>query len=174
MERPVAKLALLADVALTSPYRMIRHGGARARAAVTLNPPTNAFSGLVRSVAGAHRDAYLCAVSAVCVLSEFLPALLSNVPYRVVETYLAQAVSTWLAVAVLSAMVLTVAGSFLVHWPRLPVAPDTLAGAMYYVAVPEASNALVALPASLSDAPRCSSGGDSRAPETPPARSPLP
>ena len=34
----------------------------------------------------------------------------------------------------LSAMLLVVLGTFFVRWPRMPVDPSTLGGAMYYVA----------------------------------------
>jgi hypothetical protein len=123
---------------------MFQSGGNRAKVAFKMNPPTNAFSGLWRLTAGHNCDAYLCAVAATSIMSEFLPALMTNVPYRVIETCLAHTVCTRIAVAILCVMILTIVGSFLVPWPSMPLEPDTLAGAMYCVAVPEALEALTA------------------------------
>jgi hypothetical protein len=131
------------DVSLLSPYRMVQDGGMRAKVAFNMNPPTNPFSGLFRVAAGHHRDTYLSAVAVTSIMSEFLPALLTNVPYRVIETYLARMVCTWMAITILCIMILTAAGSFLVRWPPMMIEPNTLAGAMYYVAVTDALDDLM-------------------------------
>lgn len=105
----------------------------RCREAIRMDLPTNAFSGLYNALGRNRRDFYLGAVSATAIMSEFLPALLNNVPYRVVQTYLAHAVCTWIAVGVLSIMVLVVLMSFFVDWPTLPIDPSTILGATFYV-----------------------------------------
>lgn len=115
-----------------SPYKLIQGNTEQSRAAVHINPPTNAFSGLYNSLRRNRRDLYLGAVSATAIMSEFLPALLNNVPYRVVQTYLAHVVCTWMAVGVLSIMVLVVLASFFVDWPDLPIDPSTIVGAAFY------------------------------------------
>lgn len=79
-------------------------------------------------------------VAAVSIMAEFLPALLTNIPYRIIETWLAHSVCMWMAIAVLCAMVLTLLGSFFVDWPHMPIDPSTMAGAMYYVVNVEASS----------------------------------
>ncbi|KAH8201939.1 hypothetical protein TruAng_003931 [Truncatella angustata] len=81
-------------VALLSPYKLARGRGPHAQKAFHLCPPTNAISGLVRVLTGKHRDLYLGIVASVSLLSEFLPALLANVPYRRIETWLAHSVSS--------------------------------------------------------------------------------
>jgi hypothetical protein len=125
-------------VVLLSPYKLISGNELRVKAALYLDPPTNAFSGLFCALSGRHRDIYLCAVAVTSIISEFLPALLNNVPYRVVETHLVHMVCTWISVVVLCIMIIVVVGSFFVNWPHMPMDPATVAGAMYYVVVPGA------------------------------------
>lgn len=59
--------------------------------------------------------------------------LLSNVPYRVVQTWMAHLVCTWMAVGILAVMVILIAVSFLMDWPNLSVDPSTVLGSMYYL-----------------------------------------
>ncbi|KAK7750216.1 hypothetical protein SLS62_007846 [Diatrype stigma] len=120
-------------VAFVSPYKLIQGDDERSRAAaIHMSPPTNAFSGLYIALGRSRRDLYLGAVSVTAIMSEFLPALLNNVPYRVVQTHLAHVVCTWMAVGVLSVMVLVVLGSFFVDWPDFPIDPSTIVGAAFY------------------------------------------
>lgn len=58
---------------------------------------------------------------------------LSHVPFSKTETYLTQLVCSWLSIAILGLMILTLVASFFVKWPHLPVDPRTIAGAMYYI-----------------------------------------
>lgn len=134
MSRKPSKANFSAGVAFVSPYKLIKVKKERSRgaAAIYMNPPTNAFSGLYNALGRNRRDLYLGAVSGTAILSEFLPALLNNVPYRVIQTYLAHVVCTWIAVGVLSIMVLVVLASFFVDWPDLPIDPSTILGATFY------------------------------------------
>ncbi|KAI0512611.1 hypothetical protein F5B22DRAFT_614601 [Xylaria bambusicola] len=77
-----------------------------AQHSIEISPPTNYFSGLVSAVL--ERDLYMSLVSSFGVLSEFLPILLSNVPYQVTETLNVHLVSTWIAVGIMAAMVLII------------------------------------------------------------------
>ena len=81
-----------------------------------------------------RRDLTLAAVAIATIISEFLPIVLNNIPFRVTQTFLAHEICTWIAIGVLSFMLAVVLGTFLVRWPGLPVDPSTVAGAMYYVA----------------------------------------
>lgn len=96
-----------------------------------ISPPLNAFSGVVSAVK--QRHAFLTTAACTAVLSEFLPILLGNVPFRVTQTWVASRACTWMAVGILGLMWLVVAASFRVGWPHMPVDPSTIAGAMYYV-----------------------------------------
>ncbi|KAI1636215.1 hypothetical protein F4809DRAFT_641773 [Biscogniauxia mediterranea] len=56
-----------------------------ARRSILLAPPANAFSGLWSSVR--RRHGFLAVVALTSILSKFLIVLLSNVPYRVTQTF---------------------------------------------------------------------------------------
>lgn len=128
-----------AGVAWTSPYKISRRTStsstATSKTQLDLCPPSNPFSGLYRVLAGRHPDAYLGVVSLVSVLAHMLPSLLVNVPYRVIDTYPFHQSCLWLVVAVVAGMACTVLGSFFVDFPRMPVDPSTVVGAMYYATV---------------------------------------
>ncbi|KAK0721572.1 hypothetical protein B0T26DRAFT_643506 [Lasiosphaeria miniovina] len=119
------------SMAVLSPYQLLSQGPQPAGRSVVLSPPLNAFSGILSAARRRHR--YLVTVAFTAILSEFLPLLLSNVPFRVTQTWMTHMVCTWLAMAILTVMWLVVAGGFLVKWPHLPVDPSTIAGAMFYV-----------------------------------------
>jgi hypothetical protein len=114
-----------------SPYHLLADRPQLARHSILLSPPTNAFSGIVSGFR--RRHAFLALVGMAAVLSEFLTIFLSNIPFRVTQTFLIARICTWSAVGILSIMVLVVLGSFFVKWPHMPVDPSTIAGAMYYV-----------------------------------------
>lgn len=98
---------------------------------ITVSPPLNAFSGIVGAVR--QRHGFLILVAFTAILAEFMPIVLSNVPFRVTQTWITSRVCTWMAVGILSLMWLVVVGTFFVSWPHMPVDPSTIAGAMYYV-----------------------------------------
>lgn len=122
---------MIKGIAILSPYQLLANSPQHARRSILLAPPTNAFSGLVSSVR--RRHGFLAVVALTSILSEFLTIFLSNIPYRVTQTYLLHQVCTWAAVGILGIMVLVVLGSFFLTWPHMPVDPSTIAGAMYYV-----------------------------------------
>ncbi|KAI5928210.1 hypothetical protein F4810DRAFT_719863 [Camillea tinctor] len=120
------------SIAILSPYHLLSSSPQTARRSILLAPPTNAFSGLWSSIR--RRHGFLAVVALTSILSEFLTVFLSNVPYRVNQTFLIHTICTWCAVGIICIMILVVAGSFFVRWPRrMPVDPSTIAGAMYYV-----------------------------------------
>ncbi|KAI2632658.1 hypothetical protein GGS26DRAFT_85697 [Hypomontagnella submonticulosa] len=123
--------SFFSSIAILSPYQLLANSPQHARRSILLAPPTNAFSGLVSSVR--RRHGFLAVVALTSILSEFLTIFLSNIPYRVTQTYLLHQVCTWAAVGILGIMVLVVLGSFFLTWPHMPVDPSTIAGAMYYV-----------------------------------------
>lgn len=101
--------------------------------ALNMNISTNSFSGLFRALKPSSCDLYLAAVAFTAILSEFLPTLLSNMPYKVVQTWLAHMICTWMVVGILALMIILIIISFFINWPHMPVDPSTLAGAMYFV-----------------------------------------
>ncbi|GAW20576.1 hypothetical protein ANO14919_100840 [Xylariales sp. No.14919] len=118
-------------VAHLSIYRRMARSPRTAQHSIGISPPTNYFSGLVSAVL--ERDPYMSLVSSFGVLSEFMPILLSNVPYQVTQTLNVHLVSTWIPVGIMAAMVLIILGSFLVPWPPFPADVRTIAGTAYYI-----------------------------------------
>ncbi|KAF3071243.1 hypothetical protein GL218_00614 [Daldinia childiae] len=123
--------SFFSSIAVLSPYQLLASSPQHARRSILLAPPTNAFSGLLSSVR--RRHGFLAVVALTSILSEFLTVFLSNIPYRVTQTFLLHQVCTWSAVGILCVMVLVVIASFFITWPHMPVDPSTIAGAMYYV-----------------------------------------
>ncbi|RYP41399.1 hypothetical protein DL767_001037 [Monosporascus sp. MG133] len=120
------------SVAVLSPYHLLAQAPQSAQRSILLAPPTNAFSGLWSAVR--RRDGFLAVVAFTSVLSELLPVLLAEIPFRVSQTYLVHLITTWSAVGILCIMLLVLVSSFFVKWPHMPLDPTTVAGAMYYVA----------------------------------------
>ncbi|KAI1741041.1 hypothetical protein F4680DRAFT_447408 [Xylaria scruposa] len=118
-------------VAITIPYLVLTERPREASQSVLLAPPTNAFSGLWHAVR--TRRLFLGAVSIASILSQSLSIFLSNVPFRVTQTFLVSQLSIWTSVGIMSFMLLILLTSFFVKWPNMPVKPGTIAGAMYYV-----------------------------------------
>ncbi|KAK0671648.1 hypothetical protein QBC41DRAFT_48689 [Cercophora samala] len=123
--------AFFTSLAILSPYQLMSQSPRPAHQSITLSPPMNAFSGIYSAIK--RRHIFLIVVAFVAILSEFLPILLNNVPFRVTQTWVASRVCTWLAVAIMAIMWIVVAASFFIKWPHMPVDPSTIGGAMYYV-----------------------------------------
>ncbi|KXJ91816.1 hypothetical protein Micbo1qcDRAFT_203867 [Microdochium bolleyi] len=130
-----ANIYALSGITFMTPYRILATDPSRTRDAINMSLSTNAFSGLARSVSfwqGTH-DWYLASVAAVALFAEFLPALLANVPYRMVHTSETHAACVFLAATIIGLMIIVTCASFLIEWPHMPADPSTLAGAMYYI-----------------------------------------
>lgn len=102
-----------------------------ARASILLSPPSNALTGFVSALR--RRHPFMAAAALASLLSEFLPVLLNNVPFRLTQTHATHVVCTWLAVGLLAASLLVVLASFCVRWPHMPADVSTVAGGVYYV-----------------------------------------
>lgn len=114
-----------------SPYLQMRDRALPAERSILPSPPTNALSGLRSALR--QRHAYLALAALASLLAELaLPVALSRVPFSAAETFATQVACAWLAAAVLGLAVLSIAASFLVRWPHMPVDPRTVADAMYY------------------------------------------
>ncbi|KAK7751966.1 hypothetical protein SLS62_006109 [Diatrype stigma] len=130
-------------VAFLSPFRFLQNNNGPKQdsrykhQAFHMTPPTNVFSGAWLALSGRNRrprDVYLGAVATAGIFAEFLPLLLSNVPF---DAYNDDTdACTWISVATLCAMMFVIVASFVVRWPYLPVDPTTVAGAMYYASDP--------------------------------------
>ncbi|CAJ2513062.1 Uu.00g011810.m01.CDS01 [Anthostomella pinea] len=123
--------AMFSAVAILSPYQLMAHSPQTAQRVILVAPPTNAFSGIWSAFR--RRHLFLGVVAFTAILSEFLPLLLANIPFQVTQTWDVHLGCTWLAVGIISLMIVVLVVSFFVRWPRLPVDPRTVAGAAYYV-----------------------------------------
>jgi hypothetical protein len=121
----------VAGVAVIVPYQAMSKRGQPPETSILVSQPTNAFSGLY--AAFRQRHPYLFVAALMAVLAEFLPVILSNVPYSLTQTLASHNVCARLSIALLTLMIAAVAASFLVRWPRLPVDPRSIAGAAYYI-----------------------------------------
>ncbi|KAI0479413.1 hypothetical protein GGR56DRAFT_673337 [Xylariaceae sp. FL0804] len=121
-------------VSFASPHALLHSRRPNGSHGLYTSPPTHALAGLRYALGRMHRSAYLGAVAAAAVLAELLlPLLLSSIVPVQHEQQLAVAVwCTWASVALLGGMMLAVAASFVVDWPRLPLDPSTILGAMWY------------------------------------------
>ncbi|KAM7213946.1 hypothetical protein V8F06_010645 [Rhypophila decipiens] len=128
--------------------------GEPARSSILLSPPTNVFLGIYQffvllvtsntTTARENRRGRLgkilhsLSIAIVALLAKFTPILFANIPFRDTVTFRMHEVCTWLAVSVLSCMVLVLGVSIWVNVRHekisLPVMPDTIVGGMYYVA----------------------------------------
>ena len=94
--------------------------------------PTNAFASLWRAVR--WKDPLAVSIASAGVLSKILPALLSSVPFVSAQTWKTHEICTWTTIGVLIALILIlIVHIWLVKWPQMPVAPDSLAARVYYV-----------------------------------------
>lgn len=118
-------------VGVLSPFLLMSQRALPAQRSILISPPTNPISGLYSAVR--QRHPYLGVLAVTSLLADFLPVTLSHLPFSVLESYQTQYTCTYLSIATLVAMMLTVAASLAVRWPHMPVDPRTIAGAMYYV-----------------------------------------
>jgi hypothetical protein len=98
---------------------------------ILFTPSTNPFSGIYSSIR--HRQPFLFAVSFAAILSEFLPVILSNVPFNLAQTGTAATVCAVLSCLFLGVMLAVLAASFFVRYPPMPVDPRCVAGLLWYV-----------------------------------------
>jgi hypothetical protein len=98
---------------------------------ILVTRPTNEFYGIYAALK--QRQPYLFVVALMTILAEFLPILLTNVPYSLTQVQISSIICARISIVILALQLLTIAYSFFVRWPHLPVDPRTIAGAMYYV-----------------------------------------
>ncbi|KAM7191317.1 hypothetical protein V8F20_009372 [Naviculisporaceae sp. PSN 640] len=118
-------------LSLLGPFRQLSHGPQPADRTILAAPSMTAFTGIY--AAFQQRDWFLVLVAFTAILSEFMPLLLNNVPFKVTQTWLAHLVCTWMAITILSIMWIVVVLSFFIKWPHMPADPSTIAGTMFYV-----------------------------------------
>jgi hypothetical protein len=114
-----------------TPYLLLSLRTQPPGSSVLFTPSTNPFSGIYSSVR--HRQPFLFAVSLAAILSEFLPVILSNVPFNLAQTGTAATVCAVLSCIFLGFMLAVLGSSFFVRYPPMPVDPRCIAGLLWYV-----------------------------------------
>lgn len=119
------------SVSIMAPYQLMATKTQPAIHSILFSPNTNPFSGIWSAIK--HRHAFLGAVSGAAILSEFLPVILSNVPFNLAQTQTAATVCAVLSCVFLILMISTLVWSFFIRYPPMPVDPRCIAGLLYYV-----------------------------------------
>ncbi|KAK4156189.1 Zonadhesin [Chaetomidium leptoderma] len=123
--------AFFLSVSTMTPFRLLSICTQPPTSSILFTPSTNPFSGIYSSVR--HRQPFLFAVSLAAILSEFLPVILSNVPFNLAQTGTAATACAVLSCLFLGFMLAVLGVSFFVRYPPMPVDPRCVAGLMWYV-----------------------------------------
>lgn len=142
-----------------APYQLLAaHSDSPPQQALHLPRPTNPISAIASSTLRLlrhrrhHRpQLFPLATATTALLAEFLPALLSNVPYSPSQTLRSHDACAALSAATLVCLAWCLVASLLPpgvggqRWPRMPVDPRCVAGAAWYAwRVGEGEGALLA------------------------------
>ncbi|KAK3941797.1 hypothetical protein QBC46DRAFT_381465 [Diplogelasinospora grovesii] len=119
------------SVSVMAPYQIMAKRTQPPERSILFTPSTNPFSGIITAVKKRH--VFFGVVCAVAILSEFLPILLSNVPFSLTQTSNTATACAVLTAICLSLMITVLGISFFIRWPPMPVDPRSIAGALYYV-----------------------------------------
>ncbi|KAL3425230.1 hypothetical protein PVAG01_04511 [Phlyctema vagabunda] len=126
------------DLRRTEPYRRLLEGSAKPEDSILVYTYMSPISALASSLVRRH---YLTSlISFVALLSEILPIALANIPFSPAATREAYSVCTYIAMAVLAIMILTLV-LFVIfrhtrarHLHHLPRQPVTIASTLVYLA----------------------------------------
>jgi fluoride exporter len=121
----------MVGVATIAPYQLMSSRAQAPERSILLTRPTNGFYGVYAAIK--EGNIFLLLTALMTILSEFLPILLSNVPYNLAQTLTTHVVCARISISILGVMILVVLGSLFIRWPHMPVDPRSIAGAMYYV-----------------------------------------
>ena len=114
-----------------APYLYMSRKSMSPERSILYTRPTNPFYGVYTAIQ--HRDYFLLVTSVVTIISHFLPILLSNIPFSLVQTWVSEQVCILMSLVILGMMIVVLVGSLFIRWPHMPVDPRTVAGAMYYI-----------------------------------------
>ncbi|KAJ0165913.1 hypothetical protein CTA2_9484 [Colletotrichum tanaceti] len=121
----------LLGVATISPYYHMGRRSQQPESSILITRPTNSFYGLYAAVV--EGDVVLLLAAFMAVLAEFLPILLTNIPYNLTQTLVTHTVCALASASILALMIAALVASLFVRWPAMPVDPRSIAGALYYV-----------------------------------------
>ncbi|OHF03011.1 hypothetical protein CORC01_01769 [Colletotrichum orchidophilum] len=123
--------SIFISIAIVSPYYHMGRHSQRPKSSILLTRPTNGFYGIYAAILEGNIVLMLAAVMSI--MAEFLPMLLANVPYNLTQTLSSHNVCSIISMTILGLMMVAVGASLFIKWPKMPVDPRSIAGAMYYV-----------------------------------------
>ncbi|KAK0630245.1 hypothetical protein B0T17DRAFT_506730 [Bombardia bombarda] len=98
------------SVSIMAPYQLMTKRTQPAERSILVSPCTNPFSGIYSAFQQKH--VFLFATSFAAILSEFLPVLLSNVPFSLTQTSTAAMACAVMSAVFLTTMIVVLIGSF--------------------------------------------------------------
>ncbi|GJC94529.1 hypothetical protein ColKHC_03355 [Colletotrichum higginsianum] len=123
--------SIFVSVAIISPYYHMGRRSQQPESSILITRPTNSFYGLYAAIMEGNIVLLLAAFMAI--LAEFLPILLTNIPYNLTQTLVTHNICALTSVSILALMIAALVASLFVRWPEMPVDPRSIAGALYYV-----------------------------------------
>ncbi|KAK3377492.1 hypothetical protein B0H63DRAFT_399067 [Podospora didyma] len=122
---------LFSRISTINPYQRLSKRPQTARSSILLSPTNTVVGSLTNALF--DRDIFAASIALATLLSKFTPIILSNIPYKVTQTWMTHVVCGWMTAAILACMILVLLGSILVRFPKMPVEPYTIAKSMYYL-----------------------------------------
>ncbi|KAK2059566.1 hypothetical protein LY76DRAFT_625760 [Colletotrichum caudatum] len=123
--------SIFVSIAIISPYYHMDRQSQQPESSILLTRPTNSFYGVYAAILEGNVVLMLAAFMAI--LAEFLPILLTNVPYNLTQTLTTHNICAVTSISILALMLVTLVASLFTKWPDMPVDPRSIAGAMYYI-----------------------------------------
>ncbi|KAK1969296.1 hypothetical protein LY78DRAFT_725842 [Colletotrichum sublineola] len=123
--------SIFVSIAIISPYYHMDRQSQQPESSILLTRPTNSFYGIYAALLEGNVVLMLAAFMAI--LAEFLPILLSNIPYNLTQTLATHDICALTSISILALMLVTLVASLFIKWPHMPVDPRSIAGAMYYI-----------------------------------------
>ncbi|KUJ24517.1 uncharacterized protein LY89DRAFT_571748 [Mollisia scopiformis] len=114
-------------------YKSLSRFPRRSNTSILASSNITVFLGLWRALW--DRNLFAGIVAFTGILSKVTPLLLSNIPFRITQTWETHKVCAWMTVAILAFMIVVLVWCFLeeARWPYMPLDPNTIAGSMYYL-----------------------------------------
>ncbi|EFQ33947.1 uncharacterized protein GLRG_09091 [Colletotrichum graminicola M1.001] len=123
--------SIFVSIAIISPYYHMERQSQQPESSILLTRPTNSFYGIYAAILEGNVVLMLAAFMAI--LAEFLPILLTNIPYNLTQTLATHNMCAVASISILALMLATLVASLFTKWPDMPVDPRSIAGAMYYI-----------------------------------------
>ncbi|KUJ10400.1 uncharacterized protein LY89DRAFT_760226 [Mollisia scopiformis] len=122
---------MFSRVGRMQPYKDLSHSPRRSNKAISASLRPTVFPGFWNAVR--NRQVFTSIVAFASILSKITPIFLSNIPFRITQTWTTHKLCAWTTITILGFMILVLIWSFFVKDPQMPVDANTIAGHMYYL-----------------------------------------